>query len=1007
MHLKHVEARMEYKLICSGKLLSGADETVAIAELRALTGLSEKEIHLKLLTGKQAKLRSSANQAKIEALYRAFRKAGLDVELVSAPGMAATSGNTGNTPASQPVPQSPWGRKRQLIAAAALALLLFISGAAAYAWYWLSAPLPATAQMAEAAIADGRMVAIAHVNAEKLLELQHYLFGELDPDALPVDSTDKAVMDELFSGPANLRENLAQLFLAVHAPEGEPRARTTLLFSGNFDTDAVIGTLRRFYRVEETGDDHWHVLRAMQIEAESLCPSDTPNKREPAPGYLYITPQLALLADDQAHAASLVQRLQSGAPAAQDINYWQRYRKGQLASLMVLSIPEASTALRGLPGMVAQKAASGNAQITGVAAAVETDLLARGFNVSLNLASSDAAWKRDATAKMQRQLDEMKNDSRRVSPTLAELLTRITISEQAEALRVNAALDASVFADLGAVVQEGMGNLFSVRVAGTQQDGGQAAEQIQTHPKDYADTAAFATLPALKLESYDSQPLFMRGAFAVDVERIRMNDTGLLELQLQGRVALPDSGSDSGQTRTAELSLTVDSVTDAAGQDLLRDEHCVKRNELFGRSRNHEPETQSNIFQNKAQITKFVRLRENARLEDIQHIKGHLTFSAPEEVRKFTVPLRAGENITHAGTRFYLSSISDDSVSYHVTGEHARLLEVRGLNGNGQPLRTGWRMGGDDGRATQQFAGKIRALEVFVAGRFTKHQTDFDITNLFVPGAERENKPLVAFAPKRIDPKAWAAYKNLDMRKLKADPQDWTVFDKNKTPIASAQWQGVSLFLTHTPTQWGNSPQAQVYYPMLPDLPGVLSAFSYQIEEPAVKDGPAEYYAKVFYSYRLPSRELVVPHRLQGQPLALGSWPLRTGLKENERLDQLRGKLVFRLPTRTKSSMFALNTLWQGATVDGVTVSLTEVSRGMFPGYGLKIEGDISRLVNLHGIDADGRRVAAEPVNFQGSGYWTMTLPFGKGIESVELIMATKQEVMKYPFSLRPAYPGQ
>jgi hypothetical protein len=87
-------------------------------------------------------------------------------------------------------------------------------------------------------------------------------------------------------------------------------------------------------------------------------------------------------------------------------------------------------------------------------------------------------------------------------------------------------------------------------------------------------------------------------------------------------------------------------------------------------------------------------------------------------------------------------------------------------------------------------------------------------------------------------------------------------------------------------------------------------------------------------------------------------------------------------------------------------VRLTEVSRGTFPGYGLKIEGEISRLVNLHGLDAAGERVAAQPINFQDAGYWTMTLPFGKGIEQVELVLAQEQKIIEYPFDLSPVYPA-
>ncbi len=135
-------------------------------------------------------------------------------------------------------------------------------------------------------------------------------------------------------------------------------------------------------------------------------------------------------------------------------------------------------------------------------------------------------------------------------------------------------------------------------------------------------------------------------------------------------------------------------------------------------------------------------------------------------------------------------------------------------------------------------------------------------------------------------------------------------------------------------------------------------------------------------------------------------YPL-TGTEENPKLNRLKGEIIFRLPTKTESRFLALKDLWQGQTIDGVTVTISDLDRGVFPGYHLKIEGAIEKLVNLHGVSAEGERVAADPVNFQTAGYWTMTLPFNKGIEKVELITAMEQEVLRYPFDFKPNYPQE
>ncbi len=146
-------------------------------------------------------------------------------------------------------------------------------------------------------------------------------------------------------------------------------------------------------------------------------------------------------------------------------------------------------------------------------------------------------------------------------------------------------------------------------------------------------------------------------------------------------------------------------------------------------------------------------------------------------------------------------------------------------------------------------------------------------------------------------------------------------------------------------------------------------------------------------------------HRIDGKPFARQFIQMSAGLEKEERLERLKGLIRFRLPTETLSRRLDLDELWGGKNLDGVSVTLTGLERGMFPGYKLKIEGDLDRLVNLHGLGPEGERIAADPINFQDAGYWTMTLPFTPGMESVELVLAAEQKVYDYPFDFRPQYP--
>lgn len=1049
---------MQYRLICKGRLVEGTDEAKAVVKLKKLTGLSTEQIVERLLSGRTVKLKSSDDKARIDGLYQVFQAIGLDVEVITqpepvagsetttspsaeteAPGQdesqqaetptlanAAEAGpdvaaqtesapfveadaklDTAKTPAATPPTAAVHTGGRSRVGIAAALLLLLVAAVVGYGWYWLRSPLPAGALDTEQALADGRLVSIGHINVEKLVQLQRYLFGELDTAALPIDGKQQDLLTELFDGPAGLREHLSQAFFAVHGSDQPGVVHTALVLDGRFEAGPVIQALSSAYRVDKSSDGRWASLHVLEDKAQPVCPDETPKGPRQRPMHLLITPERMLLVSDPRYGEQLMQRLQQQAVAVQDIAQWQDYRAGQLASLMVFSTRDSSLALDGFAGMAARSAAGKNTELSSLAAGLAVDLAVPGLNFNLLLGSEDETWRRDTRQGIQQGLDEIMHDSRKFSPTLGGMFSRLSVAEQPQAVTIDLAVDGALLDDLGEVIEEGIASLFSVEVRDANQTAGDQADQIDTQPTDYSTGAALADLPALKIESYQQEPLYRRGAFGIDLERIKLDrDTGGLTLNVQGMVALPKSSDQSHNRRIGDLSMTISTVEDAEGRDLRRDERCVK-NIFYGGGYNHQPSTQGSLFGDKGQINKEVRLLEGVKAEDIARIKGQITLTAPVAVKRFTLPLQAGESIEFAGMRFYLSAVKERGISYQVSGASERFLELRALNADGKPLKKGWRVGDTDGgRATQDFKGRVHGLEIYVAERIAEHQLGFVLQDLFKPGKEsNENRPAWHLAPAFVDHASWKPYEKLDMAKLNIDPAKWQVYDRNKAPIADQHWPGLSLYVTHTPKQWGNHPQAHVYYPMVPELPGVLSALAYHIADPAEPNGPGERYKRVHYPYYANSGERVVRHELDGLPLALGEWSLEAGLKENETLTHLKGELVFRLPLSTDTSLLELKDLWSGVTVDGVTVTLTDVSRGMFPGYGLQIEGDLSRLVNLHGLGSDGQRVMADPINYQDGGYWTMTLPFGKGIEQVELILASEQKVLRYPFDFKPVYP--
>jgi len=1003
---------MKYRLISKGRLLDGVDRAQVLARLSRATRMSAAQVEKDLLSGTRTTLVSSTDNDKLTRLHRVLRDAGLDVEMRSEPDAspekpaheqrACSEGPSTPPPARRP--PSSWSR---WTLASLVFLVLCVAGLAAYAWHWLNRPLPPQVLAAESALFDDGLVAVGLIDVEKLLTLKRYWFGDLDPAALPVDEDKRDLVETLFDGPARFQENLQQVVFSLSVPLGQEGPRTVMLLSGRFDHTSLTRALSTAYDVDKIDDDLWSVTEKKEAPAEPLCENEQKNEKEPTTFYVQVSPRWIMVVDDRAYVDEVWARLRSESATHHHAERWRDYRRSRLASFMVLVPDKAGEAIGGMPGMLAHQAASEAPQVTYVAAGIGLEPLQGGLNANIHLATEDAAWNAEAETKIRRELDTMAKDSRSFSPTLAGLVDRVAVQGQSGALDIDVRLDTQLLNDMGQVVREGIASVFSVGMSSPNGDGKVPPERIDENPRTYANLD-LGELPPFHDKFKSEPPLFSKGAFAVDFNSIKPNDEGLLEIWLEGKVGLPEH-NDQRFNEVGELSMTVTKIQDTEGNDLLRDERCVSRNDLFGRSPNHEAETNANHHQDHGWVWKHVRLKPEVSVEKIHRIEGRLGFSMPTGVRRFEIPLQAGQVVEHAGLRFYLSNVKTDSVSYQATGETDRLLEVRGLNKDRRALHQGWKMGMDNGQAPQTYAGQVHALEIYVAEHHLERETAFELTDLFRASEEDDEKKSPKWlAPERIDRKLWDDYAALDLSGLTVDPRkDWHIWNKDVTTIAESSWSPIKMYVTHTPQQWGNNPMAHLYFPQFLDLPGVLSAISYRIDHPAPETEAGAHYHQASYPYYTNSGEVVVNQELDGKPMALNSFPLKTGLADNQKLDRLEGEIIIRLPQHTRSTHLALDELWQGRSVDGVKVSVTEVSRGIFPGYGLKIEGEIEKLVNLHGLTPTGEPVIASPVNFQDSGYWTMTLPFGKGIEEVELVTAIEQEVMRYPFDFVARYPAK
>lgn len=1010
----------------------------------ALTHLPAEKVERFLLSGVRAKLKSGDDRASLELIAERFRAAGLEVLIESAERTAKPATTPGSVPPAATTPRSGpppapasnarRGRAPLVLAFLGMALLVFLA-LGAYVWFWLNEPPPERIEQAESALANGRLIALGHLDIGKAKTLQTRLFGLPDADAEP--GPGDGLMNRLLKGPSPLRDAMEHALVALHAHGDESAAETKgnrarggsfmVLVTGQFDAD-TLAEFEHHFRLEDAGRAGWHRLSKPSKPDPLACPeADTPKTPREAPLYLKQQPDWLVLTNDMAHGDAMLKRIERSAAATQDLSTWSTYRQGKLASLMVFVPARAGPAWGGLPGMMTAQAVRKAPAVQRAAVSLAVDPVALGLQANVTLSSPDSAWNHETGSVLRQGLEQLTADSQALSPTLAGILGNLSVTATDAELSFDAALDGDAVNALDDVFSEAMGGLFGLAGGG----GGRPPDedQIDPQPTIYADGGLYRALPALTLPKHQAPPLFRSGAFAVDLDQVRRNDSGVLEVVVKGNVALPQAEAPTAAKGFPppppkfELALSVAQVLDAEGDDLLRDERCAKLSEVTNGNRNQEPATSTHGFNGQAQVAKWIRLRPGVPVESIHAIKGRLRFSAPGQVRVLKPRLRPGEVVEAAGLRFHVSRVAEDSVAYQVSGERDRLLEVRGLNASGQPLRAGWKMSqGDSGRITQGFQGRVRGLEVYVAQSRIEHSQPFTLSKLFTAPPEKDEPAPSRLAPQAISEQTWRDHLASDLSSIAFDRKRFFIPGKSKTALGGARWDGLKAWVTHTPSQrWNGGPTLHLALPLVPELPGVLSALAYRIEEPAPKaeahtsaSGPAratdteqvpETFVRVSYPYRTQSGEWVGKWHPDGKPYAAINLPLDTGLEENQALQRLAGELIVRLPRQTRSTRLPLNGLWDGDGADGVTVRLSEISRGMFPGYGIRLDGALNRLVNVHGIAVDGSRIEAKPINYQSGAYWTATLPFGHGIKEIELLTATDQAVYRYPFDIRPRYP--
>lgn len=975
---------MKYRLVSLGRLKPGVSEDTALPMLMKITKLEELPARKKLLAGKKLSLLTSADVNRVAAAKGRFEKIGLMVEVVEVPDAPTTESTTPEP--TKKTSGSTWFKR---VGIAFASLLIVIVGALAGLWYWLFLA-DAPSEQLEQALVTETTAAIVNVDLAQAAKLETLL--RLDLNGL-LDSSDEASLltDILLSRKApNI--SLDQAYTVVFAQGEEQPVDWVTAVAGTFPSTTWQPIFSKYHQISplESGVIE---LSEKPIVADFQCPGE--NEQPVQPTYAMVGDGLLLMSNSEQALTEVSARVNAQPATNAALSQWQAFRERKLVSAMVFSPESSARALPGFVGFIGAQMAQSVPQVTSLALSAEVDFQNQGVVFDASLFSNDANWNNDITAQANRWLTETKSNSNITSDVMARLLDQLTVSQSTQAVSASWPIGRTDVENLKDSVENTLASMFG----GTMSFSNQGDEEVlETNPVVYNRPIDLNALPPMDESRLFGEPLLIDGPYAYDVSSVEMNDNGFLTLMLSAKAALPELADTSGLSSLFQFALTINDVVDRQGESMMRDERCVDPYDVFG-SLNHLPEDNGSAFSGQASVNRRIRLEQGVNISDINQVFGQYQLSYPKQVQSFSIPLKAGEKVEHAGAVFEVISLGERNVRYKLTGNVERFMELRALNANGDVLRKNFSSSTGKIR-DQKFQGVVSRLQVYIADGFDTVSHDFTLSNLFEPTGEEEPAHPFVMSYATVQRAKWNKYQFVDMRLVKPTPDDWFPnFDSGQRPVGNQAWPGAKLFVTHNADGFNANPYGHLALPLWVELFASMSSLSYRLSG---NDQP-EQFVPAYFPYRgsEATLELVENQRVRNEPFGLVNFMFNADYEDGEAFKGLSGVLTLRLPQGLQSTDENFNQLWKPMDINGVTVELERVTRGTFAGYNFRVTGDLDDLIAVHGMTDWGKRVAPSFQSFN-NGSWSVILPFHEELNTLRIITATEQDEFELAFDFQP-----
>ncbi len=905
--------------------------------------------------------------------------------------------------------------KRTLYISLTISLLIILSvGSYLYIKYY---HLPQSEiEIAENALADDELILISHFNNDLLTTIINYMVGKDDPFPIPIQKEYKGLWDTLYTGPANFRDNLDQLIfgwqLSIKGKNPDDvefspdDSNVAIIASGKFDSSILQELLAQYYDIESIDENNYKLTHITQEPKARVCPDDNGKKKTPITFYAHASTTLLVISQHKHKLSKIINRINSKSNASIDLTNWRNFRKDNITSLGILLPKQLHNTTSGFSKAIIQQTVNGNPDFISVFGGASIDYLGGKIKFDVDIFSPDQELIKKTEKETKTEIDKYITSAKGFSPTLAEL-SKVEISSEAGILHFSQKWDFKTLKKIPDIFGELISSIFSI---GRNSDTGKeniSEESINEDPWDYSINRKLSNLPPYRTKENDIAPVSVDGPFAIDIKRVGIGDkSNLLELELTTKILVPEIKGFWSNSQ-AKLTLNVDSVKSKDDKELLRDEFCIKKLKGFGK-KNHESSEGLNSNNNSIYIDKTIRLIPEANFNNIDKITGKIQFTAPVNVKKIPVKLNIGSIVEESGLRFFITDIKQQSISYQITGEESKLLEIRALNSEGKTLQKSF-SSRFSGKTVANFRGDVKGLEVYILAKEKSHEISFSLNADDILSAEHTHnkQPLpILTEPNIVDIEKWTKLKTstLTLEEIKKRHTYWWSAETPK--IAIYNKSPIIMFFEHDyNSTWKNSLSIKLLLPFIDELVKNLTAIEIQVFDSKSKPNPGIFkeFINLYPGQSIPSGKYIPDFIFKDTPYLKKKFDMLLGLEQGEKINALEGNLLIKLPQSIDKTITKLPDFGNPILIGENTIFLQEISRGFIPRIKINFEGNVDKLINIVAITKTGQRIFPAQQSLKDNA-WIIQYDLRSDIKEIEVIIAKEQAIIKYPFQYEPNY---